>query len=95
MISFWIFLALSIFHSALAVPVAVGEILEVRSNPAEVPKDERAKRLDLNNKDLFSTYDSGSSLLLKQPSLTIRARAASANIGQDSGHHHLPVHGIP
>ena len=60
MIPFWIFLTLSVSHFALAAPVAVGEIVEVRSNPAEVVNDAmtgREKRMDLNDKDQPSTND--------------------------------------
>jgi hypothetical protein len=49
MIVFWILLILSVFHFALAAPIAVGEILEVRSNSADVLKDGVAaweKRMD-------------------------------------------------
>ncbi|KAI0274249.1 hypothetical protein BGY98DRAFT_1188644 [Russula aff. rugulosa BPL654] len=60
MIPFWIFLTLSVSHFALAAPVAVGETVEVRSNPAEVLNDAmtgREKRMDPNDKDQPSTND--------------------------------------
>ncbi|KAI0274245.1 hypothetical protein BGY98DRAFT_935980 [Russula aff. rugulosa BPL654] len=63
MIAFWIFLTLSVSHFALAAPVAVGKIVEVRSNPVEVLNvlnDAMArweKRMDPNNKDQPSTND--------------------------------------
>ena len=59
MIAFWIFLSLSVSHFALAAPVAVGEIVEVRSNPVEVLYDVMAgdKRMDPNDKNQPSTND--------------------------------------
>ena len=59
MIAFWIFLTLSVSHFALAAPVAVGEIVEVRSNPVEVLYDVMAgdKRMDPNDKNQPSTND--------------------------------------
>jgi hypothetical protein len=60
MIAFWIFLTLSDLHFALAAPVAIGEIREVRSNPEEDLRDGTAtweKRMDPNDKDQWSTND--------------------------------------
>jgi hypothetical protein len=59
MISFWIFLTLSVSHLALAAPLAVGEIVEVRSNPVQVHNDGAMweKRMDPNYKDQLSTND--------------------------------------
>jgi len=62
MIAFWILLALrlSAFHFALAAPVAVGEILEVRPNAVGVLKDGVAvweKRMDSDNEDQWSTNE--------------------------------------
>ena len=59
MISFWIFLTLSVSHQALAAPLAVGEIVEVRSNPVQVHNDGAMweKRMDPNYKDQLSTND--------------------------------------
>jgi hypothetical protein len=51
-IAFWIFLTLSVSHLALAAPVAAGEMVEVRSNPVQVPNDGIArweKRMGPNN----------------------------------------------
>jgi hypothetical protein len=58
-ISFWIFLTLSVSHQALAVPLAVGEIVEVRSNPIQVFNDGATweKRMDPDYKDQLSTND--------------------------------------
>jgi hypothetical protein len=58
--AFCIFLTLSVSHFALAAPVAVGEIVEVRSNPVEVLNDAMAgweKRLDPDDKVQPSTND--------------------------------------
>ena len=58
MIAFWIFLTLSVSHLALAAPVAVGELVEVRPDPAQVLNDVMAtweKRRDPNDKDQSST----------------------------------------
>ena len=58
MIAFWILLILSAFHVALAAPVAVGEILEVRSNAVDVLRGRMAaweKRMDSDNEDHWST----------------------------------------
>ena len=57
MIAFWIFLTLSVSHSTLAAPVAVGETVEVRSNPVRVLNDGIAaleKRMGPNDKDQSS-----------------------------------------
>jgi hypothetical protein len=53
-LAFCILLILPIFHFALAAPVAVGEMLEVRSNVMGVRKDEMAawkKRMDDDDDD--------------------------------------------
>lgn len=60
MAAFWILLALSVFHFALAAPVAVRDTLEVRSNPAKVFKDGITpweKRVDSDDKVQWSTND--------------------------------------
>jgi hypothetical protein len=62
MIAFWILLTLrlSAFHFAVAAPVAVGEILEVRSNAVGVLKDGITvweKRMDSDNEDQWSTNE--------------------------------------
>lgn len=54
-ISFWILLILSVFHFALAAPVAVREMLEVRSNAEDVVKGAIAtweKRVKSNDEDM-------------------------------------------
>lgn len=53
MIALWILLILSIFHVTLAVPMAVREMLEARSNAVVVVKDTAAweKRMDPNHDD--------------------------------------------
>jgi hypothetical protein len=53
-LAFCILLVLPIFHFALAAPVAVGEMMEVRSNAISVRKDEMAawkKRMDSDDDD--------------------------------------------
>jgi hypothetical protein len=63
LITFCIFLILSIFHFALAAPVAVGEIFAVRSSAVDVLKDGIAtweKRMDSGDdydKDHWSTNE--------------------------------------
>jgi hypothetical protein len=60
-IAFCILLMLSVFHSALAAPVAVGEIREVPSNAVDVLKDgiaAREKRMDPGGEDRTPGSDS-------------------------------------
>ncbi|KAF8489977.1 hypothetical protein F5888DRAFT_1638311 [Russula emetica] len=60
MIAFCILLVFSSFHFALAAPVAVREMLKVRSNAADVLKDGITaweKRMDFNGEDHWSTND--------------------------------------
>jgi hypothetical protein len=64
-IAFWILVILSAFHFALAAPVAVREILEVRSNAVGVLKDGIAaweKRMDSDDEpeDQWSTNEQAS-----------------------------------
>jgi hypothetical protein len=59
-IAFWILVILPAFHFALAAPVAVREILEVRSNSVGVLKDGIAaweKRMDFGDDDRWSAND--------------------------------------
>jgi hypothetical protein len=62
MIAFWILLILFVFHwhFALAAPVAVREMLEVRINAVDVLKDGKAaweRRMDLDDEDAWSTNE--------------------------------------
>ncbi len=59
-IAFWILVILSAFHFALAAPVAVREVLEVRSNAVGVLKDGIAaweKRMDSGDEGQWSTNE--------------------------------------
>src|SRR6266852_7827132 len=61
-IAFWILVILSAFHFALAAPVAVREVLEVRSNAVGVLKDGIAaweKRMDSGDEGQWSTNEPG------------------------------------
>jgi hypothetical protein len=60
MIVFWTLIILSVSHFALAAPVAVGEIREVRSNAVDALKDGMAaweKRMDSDDKNRWSTNE--------------------------------------
>ena len=60
MIAFWIVLTFSVSLFTLAAPVAVGEIVEVRSNPRRVLNDgivALKERMDPNDKGQSSAND--------------------------------------
>ena len=60
MIAFWIVLTFSVSLFTLAAPVAVGEIVKVRSNPRRVLNDGIAalkERMDPNDKGQSSAND--------------------------------------
>ena len=57
MVAFWIYSTLSILHFALAAPVAVGEIVEARSNPVQVLNNGMEKRTGPNDEDQSPTKE--------------------------------------